>query len=656
MSDLPVRPPRKSLPAKPSPDLTTAERLYTLVEQIKDVAIFTLTPDGRVASWNPAVARVLGYDEGDFVGQSGSRLFTPEDRARGVPQQELAEAQGTASDDRWLVRKDGSRFWASGVTTSLWDEAGQLIGFGKVLRDLTEQKATQDRLEESEERLRLAIKAARVGTWRWDLRTNTDTLDENLARLLGLGANDVVTTIEDFFTRVHPDDRDRTREAFQDAVRRCTGLQVEFRVVGSDGVVRWLRDHGEVVVDEQDQPRFLTGTVVDITEQRTADERMRQVQRMDAVGKLAGGVAHEVNNMMTVALGFTDFLLKDLDQGDARRRDLEQVRAAGRAATVTAQLLAFSRLQVLQPRVLSLIEIVDELQPVLQRLLGENKELHIHRPLSVYHVKADRSQFEQVLINLLLNARDAMPQGGRVTIETTNVILDATYMVRHPHPQTAPVPSGPYVLLTVTDTGSGMDGATLQRIFEPFYTTKPMGQGTGLGLSVVYGIIKQSDGYIWAYSEPGQGTAFKVYLPAVTDTGERPPSPSSPATTPRGNETILVVEDEEMVRDWIVRFLEQQGYRCLAAVDGVEALQVMQAHTESIDLVVSDLLMPRMNGRELAEHLAGVQPDIPMLFLSGFTDDEMVRRNLLQSGAAFLQKPFDPQAFATMLRELLRVG
>jgi len=638
-------------PEGPLADLAAAARIQLLVEQIQDFAIFTLTPDGRHATWNTGVERVLGFDENAFLGQPCELIFTPEDVARGVPAAELDQArtQGRASDDRWMQRRDGTRFWASGVTTSLWDAAGRLMGFGKVLRDLTEQRLLLERLAESDERMRMATAAARVGTWRWDLRTGADTLDENLARLLELGDGDTVATLEEFFARVHPDDRERTRAAFMDAVARRDGLQVEFRIVCHDGSIRWLRDHGHVVLDEADEPRYLTGAVVDITEQREADERLRVSQRMDAVGKLAGGVAHEVNNMMSVVLGFTEFVLADFPPGDRRRQDLEQVRtAAGRAAAVTAQLLAFSRRQIIQPTVLRLDEVVATLEPVLRRLLGEDRELVVRAPPGAGHVRADLGQLEQVLINLALNARDAIGQNGRLTIETAPAVLEAASAG---HPERGG-PAGPCVVLTVSDTGHGMDEATRARVFEPFYTTKPTGQGTGLGLAVVHGIVHQSGGHIEVESAPGAGTTFRIYLPAVSPTGDRLVRPPAPAT-PAARESILVVEDEPMVRQLVVRMLERLGYRCLEASDGMDALRAVEAHAGTIDGVVTDLVMPHMNGRVLAERLKARRPELPVLFMSGYTDDEMIRRELLVVGAPFIQKPFEAEDFAARLRSVL---
>ena len=636
------------------PFRTPSPALQLLVDQIQDFAIFLISPDGRNASWNPGVERVLGFAEEEFLGKPMSGVFTPDDRARGVPEAELAVARdtGAANDDRWMVRRDGSRFWASGITTSLRDETGELIGYGKVLRDLTHERLLQERLQESEDRLRLALTAARVGTWRWDLRTGTDTLDANLAALLGLGTTDTVVTLDEFFAAVHPDDRERTRAAFDEAVQTGASLDVEFRVVRQDGAVRWLRDYGETILDAEGEPTYLTGAVVDITDQRENEERVRQSQRLDAVGKLAGGVAHEVNNMMSVVLGFTEFLSADFPPGDRRARDLEQVRmAAGRAAAVTAQLLAFSRRQMLQPTILDLGELVAAMAPVLQRLLGEDKELVIRRSPAVSAVKADQGQLEQVLINLALNARDAMRQGDRLTVEIADTALDGAFAARHPEMR---VVAGHYVMLAVSDTGHGMDRDTLSRVFEPFFTTKPTGQGSGLGLAVVHGTVHQSGGYIVADSEPGAGATFRIYLPSVGTAGQRSPPAGRASAGGGGGETILVVEDEPMVRRLVVRMLERLGYAALEAADGVAALELLGT-TGDVALVVADLVMPRMSGRELGEQIARLRPGLPVLYMSGYTDDEMIRRNLLEPDAPFIQKPFAASVFAAKLQGLLPV-
>ncbi len=546
-----------------------------LVEQVKDYAIFMMDTAGRNASWNEGVGRVLGYGESEFVGSPMGAIFTPEDRAAGVPEQELATAmqEGSANDDRWLMRKDGARFWATGITTALRGDDGGLLGFTKVLRDHTDEKRLDEERRTSGHRLLTALAAARMGTWEWEIATNVERFDEGLARLFGVESKEI-TTLNDLLARVHPDDRAAVATAYRQSAESGADLDVEFRVVRPDGSTRWLRDHGKVLYDRNGDPLTMTGACVDITERRQMEAQLGQVQRMDAVGRLAGGVAHEVNNMMTAILGFTDLLLDPTRPGDPRRADLLQIRkAAGRAATVTAQLLAFSRRQLLQPRTVDLNLVITELHPMLLRLLGEDKQLTIQLEPDLWPVHTDRGQLEQALINLALNARDAMPQGGRLAIESANVELEDAYLSRHPGTAIA---CGSYVRLVVSDTGAGIPPDVQSRIFEPFFTTKPTGQGTGLGLSMVYGLVKQSGGFVWVYSEPGQGTAFKLYLPRVS----RPFEAHVPLVNrgiPRGEETVLVVEDDSLVRLLAGRLLASQGYTPIEARNGHEALALVRA-------------------------------------------------------------------------------
>jgi PAS domain S-box-containing protein len=641
----------------PVPPLSE-EHWRTLVEQVKDYAIYMVDPAGRNVSWNEGVARVLGFAEAEFLGDHMSRVFTPEDRAADVPQRELGDAErhGRTSDDRWMMRKDGTRFWASGITTALRDQEGRLLGFSKVLRDRTEEKrlegervASEARLRESEHRLITALTAARMGTWQWDLATNRERFDEGLNRLFGVGAGEI-REFEDFLARVHPDDRGAVTVAFRQSAESGVDLDVEFRVVRPDGSVRWLRDHGKVLYDATGDPIALTGACVDVTERRQAEDNLRQAQRMDAVGRLAGGVAHEVNNMMTAILGFTDLILGASDVSSGIRNDLRQIRkAAGRAAMVTSQLLAFSRRQLLQPRVLDLNEVLNDLLPMLRQLLGEDKELVTRLEPRLWPLHADRGQLEQVIINLALNARDAMPHGGRVSIESANVVLDHEYTGKHPG---VAIAAGPYVRLVVSDTGAGISPEIQSRIFEPFFTTKPVGQGTGLGLSMVYGNVKQSGGFVWVYSEPGQGTTFKVYLPRVGEAAEEAAA-ASPVETPRGQETVLVVEDDELVRQLATRLLAAQGYVALEATNGRDALDLVRARPGEVQLVLTDVVMPELGGSEFARRLADLEPDVPVLFMSGFTDDDVIRRGLLDPGAPYLQKPFDAATLGQRIRETL---
>lgn len=379
-----------------------------------------------------------------------------------------------------------------------------------------------------------------------------------------------------------------------------------------------------------------------------SQEQLLQSQKLEAVGRLAGGVAHDFNNLLTVIAGYSDLLLKKLDDKDANRPKIQEInKAANRAAGLTRQLLAFSRKQVLQPKVLELNSIIPELEKMLGRMIGEDIELRTSLRSDVGNVKADPGQIEQIVMNLVVNARDAMPSGGRLTIETANAYLDATYARHH-----VGVIPGPYVMLAVSDTGMGMDEETQAHIFEPFFTTKGLGKGTGLGLSTVYGIVKQSGGNIWVYSEVGKGTTFKVYLPRVDERAEDY-RPMAAADLPKGTETILLVEDAITVSRLAREILEANGYEVLEAASGSEALQISRAHPGAIHLLLTDVVMPEMSGKELAQRMLYICPEMRVLYMSGYTDETIVHHGVLDEGINFIEKPFSPEALSVKVRKVL---
>jgi PAS domain S-box-containing protein len=400
---------------------------------------------------------------------------------------------------------------------------------------------------------------------------------------------------------------------------------------------------------ESDHEPLAIAFVSDITGRKRLEEQLVHSQKMEAVGRLAGGIAHDFNNLLTIISGYDRLMLNALSPQDSMRGYAEEIaRAAERATALTKQLLAFSRRQIIQPKVLNLNAIVDETQTMLRRLLGENTKLVAILQPTLGFVRADRSQFEQVLFNLAVNARDAMPQGGTITIETCNVDLDADYAKTH-----LGVQPGPYVMMAVTDTGIGMDAETRRHIFEPFFTTKPADQGTGLGLATVYGIVKQNGGDIWVYSEIGKGTTFKVYLPRVDGETQAQTSPAAAGEPRRGTETILVVEDEKGVRQLIVTVLKQHGYRVLEAGDSLEAVQVSEKHQGDIALLITDVIMPHSSGRDLADRLLVARPSTKVLYISGYTENTILHHGVLESNIDFLAKPFAFETLLDKVREMI---
>ena len=491
------------------------------------------------------------------------------------------------------------------------------------------------------------VEHAPVGIYRSSPEGRFLSVNAAVVRMLGYETGAQVLNL-DMARDVYADAAERQRLVERDTYSDRQYDNVEATWKRRDGRLLTVQLSVRAVRNAAGRVDYYETFVRDVTDQRRLQQQVLQSQKMEAVGRLAGGVAHDFNNLLTVITSYSDLLLEDLAPGDAKRDDLEQVRkAADGAAALTRQLLAFSRQQVVEPRVVSLNTVVEGLQKILRRVIGEDIEVTIALAPDLESVRADVGQLEQVLMNLVVNARDAMPTGGRLTVETANVEHDPEYARDR---EAAAVRR--FAMLAVTDTGCGMDEATKARIFEPFFTTKETGKGTGLGLATVYGIVKQAGGFIWVYSEPGQGTSFKIYLPAVDATAERT---TAAATTPapRGTETVLLVEDAAAVRAVTKQILERQGYTVLEAPDGEAGLRLAQRHRGVIHLLLTDVVMPRVGGRELAEQLARLRPDVKVLYASGYTDDSVVRHGILESGTAYLQKPFSPESLARKVRDVL---
>jgi hypothetical protein len=524
---------------------------------------------------------------------------------------------------------------------------GQAVRRATDDRRLRREKAdAQVALQVAEQRTRFALGAAQVGIWEVNLRSGVMHWSEILETHHGLAPGQFAGTFEAFLDLVHPDDRGSVQAALDAASSRGRDSNVVYRAVRPDRSVHWIHGFGRMFYDSAGAPVRAAGIGLDVTERRTLEEQYRQSQKMEAIGQLAGGVAHDFNNLLTVILGHCGLLAQAVPAD--HQADLSEIRhAAHSAAALTQQLLAFSRRQIVEPRVLDIRDVLGDMELMLRRLLGEHIELVFRVDDHVGHVKVDPSQVQQIILNLALNGRDAMPDGGTLLLEVADVELDAPYA--REHPGTVP---GSYVMLAVSDTGIGMDDETRARVFEPFFTTKPQGSGTGLGLSTVYGIVKQSQGSVWVYSEPGRGSSFKVYFPTVQAPASRP-ADQPDFELLSGSETILIVEDEPSLRELLRRVLAQHGYVAVAAATAEEALTIARRHTGPLHLLITDVVLPQMNGRVLADELAAIRPETRVLFMSGYTDDAVVRSGSVERGAPFLQKPFTPEGVARKVREVL---
>jgi two-component system cell cycle sensor histidine kinase/response regulator CckA len=518
-----------------------------------------------------------------------------------------------------------------------------------------EYRLTIEALRESEERFNQILDEAPVGYLELDREGKILRVNQKEREMLGHTAEEMLGKpiwsfyAEEKITRHVTLSKIAGDVSFHDTFERTA--------IRKDGTTLPVLVVDRITRDKEGRITGIRSTVEDLTERRRteetlrkSEEQLRQWQKVEAIGRLAGGVAHDFNNLLMTIKGCSELLLSDFDRRDPRRDEVEEIRkAAERATSLTRQLLAFGRRQVLQPQVLDLNTVVANMNKMLHRLIGEDIQLNTVLDEDLWPVRVDPGQIEQVLMNLAVNARDAMPHGGKLTIETANVIHDEEYARGH-----ISVKPGLYVLLAVSDTGLGMDKETQSHLFEPFFTTKEKGKGSGLGLSTAYGIVKQSGGNIWPYSEPGKGTTFKIYLPRVEKSTKRyRPKAAAVTMAPGGTETILLVEDEDSVRAMVSKVLRSKGYTVLEASQGQEALQVSEHHEGPIQLMVTDVVMPHMSGRELAEKLASFRPAMGVLYMSGYPDKAIIHHGILEAGTAFLQKPFTLNALEWKVREVL---
>jgi PAS domain S-box-containing protein len=630
---------------------STDERLRFVAKATTDV-IWDWDIKTNALVWNDSVEKVFGHKQHQIYPEIEWWYdhLHPEDRERVIAGlRDVLDQGGKSWSDQYRYRRaDGTYANVSDRGYVARDSVGLPLRMIGAMTDVTE-KTRADAAIRFQAQLLNAVQQSVVATDPEGIVIFWSKFAENL---YGWTAQEAVgKTIQELTPSPFLRDHDTQIAERGAAGEAWTG---EFLVQGKSGKPFPALLTTSPVLDERGRVLGFVRVSIDLTERRNLEEQFRQSQKMDAVGRLAGGIAHDFNNLLTVIRLNTEIILEGFDPTDPRSDDVKQIKsAAERASSLTRQLLAFSRKQILQPRVLDMNSVVGTVEPMLKRLIGEDVAI-ISNCSARGYVVADPGQLEQVLVNLVVNARDAMPQGGRISIETKNVQLDENYTSEH-----APVVAGSYVMLAVTDNGIGMTRETREHAFDPFFTTKEAGKGTGLGLATVYGIVKQSGGYAWIYSEPGSGTAVKLYFPEVSAAaafGGIGDHPAAAKAANRGSETILLVEDEEAVRGLACRILERQGYRVIPAQHGRDAMEIATKEEGRIDLVLTDVVMPGMNGRGLVERLTGIRPAIKSLYMSGYTDDDIIRRGFIEPSKSFLQKPFTSEALLETVRKVLDEG
>jgi PAS domain S-box-containing protein len=593
---------------------------------------------------------LTGYGREELIGQSARLVYPSEEEYERVGREKYAQfaLSVTGEVETQFRRKDGTVRNVL-LRSSPRDPADLSVGVIFTALDITERKRAEETLQESEEKYRLLVNqipaVVYIGYPDWSL----DCFDRKIEELTGYAKEDFDSRRRTWLDLVFPEDIDKAKKRFRAAVKGDGSYVTEHRIRNKTGEVSWIQARNRIILDAAGKVEYISGVFFDITERKKMEDQLSKAQKMEVVGLLAGGVAHDFNNLLTAIMGYSDMIMMRLRQEDPLYPYVQEIsKAAARGASLTHQLLAFSRKQILQPQVVNLNEVVLGMENMLRRLIGEDIDLLTSIDQELGFVKADPGQIEQIIMNLAVNAREAMPHGGNLTIETANVSLDQSYTRGH-----IDVSPGPYVMLAMSDNGLGMDAGTISHIFEPFFTTKETGKGTGLGLATVYGIVKQSGGHIWVYSEPGQGTTFKIYLPRVEELPEEAkPKAAAPAFL-GGNETILVVEDDAVLRELISTALRTYGFTVMEAEHGGEALLICEREQAPIHLMLTDVVMPQMSGSALAERLKQLHPEMKIIFMSGYTENAIVHHGVLYAQVNFIPKPFKMLALMQKIREVL---
>jgi len=633
---------------------STGGRFELLVQSVTDYAIYMLDLQGRVTSWNAGARRFKGYEADEIVGEHFSRFYTPEERARGIPKIALAtaEREGRFEAEGWRVRKDGSRFWANVVIDPVRDPAGTLVGFAKVTRDLTERRLAEEELRRSQQRFRLLVQSViDYAIYMLDTDGRVTSWNAGAERFKGYAEAEI---LGEHFSRFYTEEDRQTgipRIALETA-RREGRFEAEGWRVRKDGSRFWASVIIDRVRDDDGQLIGFAKVTRDLTERRAIEGQLRQSQKMEAVGQLTGGLAHDFNNLLTGISGSLEMMQVRMSQGRTAEFDRYFVAAQGavkRAAALTHRLLAFSRRQTLDPKPTNVNRLLSGLEELVRRTVGPSIRVELVEAGGLWPTLVDPNQLENAVLNLCINARDAMPDGGKLTIETANKWLDE----RAARQQDLPV--GQYVSICVTDTGTGMTPEIIAKAFDPFFTTKPIGEGTGLGLSMIYGFARQSGGQVRIYSEVGQGTTMCIYLPRHDEDLplEEEGLASAPSEPIGEGEVVLVIDDEPTIRMLIAEVLGESGFAVIEAPDGPAGLRVLESNAR-IDLLITDVGLPGgMNGRQVADAARVHRPDLKVLFITGYAENAVIGRGRLEKGMFVLTKPFQMEILAARIRDII---
>lgn len=637
-------------------------RSRLLIDAVVDYAIYMIDVDGTVLTWNTGGVRLKGYAAHEIIGKHFSTFYTPEDRAAGLPERAIATAgkEGRYQAEGWRVRKSGARFWAMVVIDAIRNESGELTGFAKITRDITERQEAQNNILESERRYRRLVEAVvDYAIFQLDREGLVTTWNTGAQRIKGYAPEEI---IGQHFSRFYTES-DRAAGVPAQALEqaRIKGrFEAEGLRVRKDGSTFSASVVIDPIFDEAGEIAGFAKVTRDVSQRLEAEKQLKEAQaqlaasqKLEAVGQLSGGIAHDFNNLLMIVLGNLETAqryAKQLSPSASLQRVLSNaMRGAQRASTLTSRLLAFSRRQALDPKPLDVNKFIASSVDFLRRSLGEQIDIEAVGSAGQWQIEADPSQLDAALVNLAINARDAMPDGGKLTIEGANVFADDEYSRVNPE-----VPSGQYVVIGVTDTGTGMSAETLSHVFEPFFTTKELGHGTGLGLSQVYGFVKQSGGHVKIYSELGQGTTVKIYFPRYIGKFEndedREPEELEQATR---SETILLVEDDTEVRTYLAEVLRSLNYRVIAAHNTQSALTTLLQPNRRVDLLLTDIVMPGLNGRDLGRRAQEIRAGLPILYMTGYSRNAVVHQGRLDHGVELLQKPVSQAELALRIRKLL---